>query len=369
MWKIGLRNRQRKFGHTKPNPRRKNKNVSPVAASVRKQRTSQERRRRFLGVVIWLRKKAKLGLIIAGAIVLLIAIVGVVSVAHTAEVYKLEEIVVLGNSQITDLEIISALQHYIGTSLWLTPTTQVETELREIFPFLRAVYVRKLLPGKLEVRIVERFPVMAYVNLSGAYLVDEDNVVISQLGASEAVGLNDDELLVVSGYGDVNAAYVYEKYRAGIESEEERDKVVWEEVPEAEKKQALESLRQELLIRVKVSLEFNSTLVAQSGVVDLPLVLGYDADVWDPGQKLRGERYLVSKGIIDYMAAEALSLVKLEWQTDFTVVATLAEGVQIFFTSTKPIEGQLWLLDTVRQQAELIGVTSIDVRGELVAVR
>ncbi|MCA9379083.1 FtsQ-type POTRA domain-containing protein, partial [Candidatus Dojkabacteria bacterium] len=332
-------------------------------------RKQEQRQRALSGLQLRLRDRAKLIGTAFIIVMVLLAAGSALFYLHQQGTFVLEDITISGNSQISDLTVIAELEYLKGRGMFSFSTAEVEDKLLTAFPYLRSVYARKKLPGELEVEVVERFPVMSYINLSGVYLIDEESVVVGQLASQEVTALTNSERLIVDGFGDINAEYVYEKYLAGIDNEEERKNVKWEEVPEDQKQAALAGLRDELDIRVNNLINNNLEILSASQFADLPRVQALDAEQWQVGRPMAEDRYQYSIAIINYFADTGVTVVKLLWQSDFTAVAHLTDGRQVIFTSTTSIDEQISKLEVVRSQVDLNGVSVIDLRGEFVAVK
>lgn len=335
----------------------------------RQQRQNAERQRKLKDTGEWLRSKAKI-FAIAGAVILVLIGAGVgIYYLHQQRTYVITDITVSGNTQTSSLAIVSALDNLRGTSLLLVSTASVEQKLLSEFPYLKQAVVRKVLPGKIEIEVVERFPVMSYINLTGVFLLDDEGVVVTVVTSNEVPALTTEEQLVFDGFGDINANYTYEKYRSKFTDEEERAAIKWEEVPENEKRAALDELKNDLVVRVIAQQDAGLAVLNQSQFAQLPRVFAVDANAWKLGNKFLESKFEISKAIIDYLTVEQLGIIKIQWQSDFTIIVDLVEGKQLLFTSTRDIHVQIQALETLRSRIDMTNVRIIDLRSELVSVR
>lgn len=332
-------------------------------------RVERQREQQVRGWVSWWRARVKL-LIAAFVGVILIIAAGVgIYILHQNQVYVITEIEVAGNTQTSELAFLSQLDYLKGKSLLTTNVNEVVSKLLKDFPYLKTALVRKVLPGKLQIEVTERFPYLAYLNLSGCYLMDEEGVIVTVVFSEDIAPLNANELLILEGYGDPNANYVYEKYRAGIDDEEERAAVKWEEVPESAKKSTLNSLREEVQLRVNSLINNGVQALQQTTFATLPQVYGNDAAAWKLGDRFDNSKFESARSVVAYLTQSQLTFTKMQWQTDFTLAVDLAEGKKLLFTSTREIEEQLTALEALRTKIDFAGVSLIDLRSELVAVR
>lgn len=335
----------------------------------RQKRQLAERQRKLGETKEWLQSKAKIFIAVGVAILIVIGLGAGAFYLHQQRTYIITDITVSGNNQTSSLSIVSALDYLRGTSLVLTSTSSIEQKLLTEFPYLRQAIVRKVLPGKIEIDVVERFPVLSYINLTGVFLLDDEGVVVTVISNNEVPPLSTEEQLVFDGFGDFNADYVYERYRSKIAEGEERDAIKWEEVPAEEKRLALEELRQELVVRVIGLQDAGLAALNQSTFTALPRVFAIDATGWKLGDKFLENKFGISKAIIDYLTIESLGINKIQWQSDFTIVVDLSEGKRLLFTSTRDINLQIQALQTLRGRIDMSTARTIDLRSELVSVK
>lgn len=329
-------------------------------------------------------------IIIGGIFILLIiALMSVaVYVLNQSSTFILDKITVTGNREIASTEISDKISYLQGQSLFFFSASSVEQALLRDFPLLKDVQVRKLLPSELEITVVERVPKIAYVNLSGIYLVDEEGIVAYVLRSDQVVALTAEEELILSGYGDPEATYTYERYLTGIDSIDERQQVVWEEVPREEKESALNSKRQDLITYVESKIANFRDELGASRFAGLTRVEGFHTEtfvvssgagqadqvntryrMYKVGDEFDSTVFEMSQQVIDFLLDNELEIDRLRWESEFTLNVRLTLGIEILFSSTRNLNAQLVALQTIRQQGDLSGVQVVDLRSELIAVR
>ncbi len=340
-----------------------------MGAKLREERAKQRREVVLNKVSIDGRKYLRLGLL--GLIILVVIAVlgGVAYYLHREQVYILKNITVEGNSAISELEIVSELADLKDKSLITFSSSDIENRLKAKFPYIKDVFARKLLPGQLVVQIKERFPTNAYVNLSGSYLIDDDRVVVGIITSEAATALTANEILIFDGYGDINANYVFEQYLTKISSDAEKSKVVWDQVPESAKRQALSELKAALQTRIDTAFRAHEQSVTQAGWSTLRLMEGSDASDFKTGDRFPESKFELVANVAKYMAEQELPVSKYLWQSDFSLLVQLSNNQQILFTTTKDLNRQLVALEAVRNKGDLERASVVDLRSELVAVR
>jgi len=307
--------------------------------------------------------------VILVVIVFIAAISGFAYYLYDQEVFIVTEVLIEGNQEISDLQIVSTIGDLKGESLLEIQGFELEYLLESSFPYIRRVYVKKMLPGKIEILVEERFPELVYMNLSGAFLIDRDQIVVEALGVDQTRELSEEERLILDGYGDLEADYVFRHYTRDVESQDEIEQINWEEVPEAEKRQALEQIRNELLVQVLSLHDEKLSYVVNALYQSLPHVYGFDSDVYEIGGSFPIEIVEYSKTIREFFLEEGIAVNKLTWRSAFTLEVNVLSNIQILFSRFRELDDQLIALQTVRTNTDIRGVRLIDLRSEVVAVK
>lgn len=288
---------------------------------------------------------------------------------HENSVFVVQKVEIVGNEEISDLQIISTLGQLEGQSLIEISGADLEDRLEQEFPYIRTAYVDKLLPGQVRVTLVERFPEFVYSNLSGAYLIDRDAVVVEVLGVEQQSELTDTERLIVEGLGDFDADYVLTEYISQIEDDEELENLDWSKVPNKEKREVLEQMKQSIQTEVNELRKEKTEFVRRAGFDRLPAAFGYDAKLYEVGEQFNSKQMTYTQGVTNYLKGENIAFVRLIWLSDFTMEAIVSSQLRILFTSTRDLENQIASLQTLRESININKVRLIDVRSEIVSTR
>ncbi len=302
----------------------------------------------------------------------LAAVLGVIAFGfylHENKVFVISSVEIFGNEEISDLQIIGSIGDMKGKSMFDIVGADIESALLAEFPYIKNVYVDKKLPGEIQITIQERFPEFAYLNLSGAYLVDSDDIVVEVLGIEDVSEFNERENLILEGLGDPNADYVLAEYISAIEDEEVLQNLNWDEVPGEEKAQTLESIRLELEARRVGLIQSKTDFINRAGFSSLEQAIGYDADRYQIGDKFPPKIREYTLGIDSFLAEEGLDAKNITWKTGFTIDTYLGGGLRVLFTSTRPLLPQFEAFQTVRTAEGISNARKIDVRSEIVSVQ
>ncbi len=335
----------------------------------RQQRAQRQRVAKFTTVKSFIKEKKVL--FIGVIIVLIIVVVGFFLVRFLAAsgVFLLQEIEVTGNEEIATEDIDTALSSLIGTSLFSFDARDVEALLKEKFSFIKEVYVRKVPPRLLEVEIEERYPLFQLVNLNGAYLVDEEGKFINSHKPETTFELTDTEVLILDGYGNPDADYVYTYYLEKKLTETEFVEVDWPAVPMEEKINALSQMRDGITARVTERLNANLSSLVFTEFTDLPIVQSISTKEYADGENYSEDRLLLLSEVKNFLSSNSITVIKYYWSSDFSLEVDVAPGGKLLFSITRDTKVQLDSLLAVWSEIGRESGRIIDLRSELVSVK
>lgn len=337
-------------------------------SKYRAQREQMRREAMVGGVLSAIKARVKLIAFIAiGLVIIIVAGLGI-SFLHSQEAFILKDIVISGNNKISTLEIVSELQHLKGQSLFSFNAAGIEQQLKQKFSYARDVEVRKVLPGTIEVEVVERFPVQARITQSGAYLVDEDRVVVEVLYEDAVPELTAEDRLVLTGYGNANSKFIQDRYTNKIEDLPEDQQIKWEVLSDERKQKELNEYRAELESKVEARLSKNKEALAGLGL-QLAVVEDFSASTYAVGTKVEAGKFNVSNFVQANLTQKNYVVQRLTWRTNFALYVNLEGGMQLIFSVTKDPGRQILEFETVKARGDLRGVSIIDLRSNLIAVR
>jgi len=335
----------------------------------RQQRVQRQRVAKFSSVKNFIREKK--AIFIAIFIVFVVIFVGFFLVRFLAAsgVFILQEVEVAGNEEIATHDVETVLDPLIGTSLFSFDARDVEALLKEQFSFIKEVYVRKVPPKLLEVEIEERYPLFQLVNLNGVYLVDEEGKFINSHKPETAFELTDAEVLILDGYGNADADYVYAYYLEQKLTQTEFVEVDWPAVPTAEKVNALAQMKDEITARVMERLNANLTSLVFTEFTDLPIVQSISTEEYVVGDNYSEERLLLLSEVKNFLATNSITVTKYYWASDFSLEVDVAPGGKLLFSITRNTKVQLDSLLAVWSEIGRESGKIIDLRSELVSVK
>jgi len=119
---------------------------------------------------------------------------GLVHTVMTSQMFRIQRVVVRGNVRLSTAEVEALLQGLRGEHILRADLNAYGERLMES-PWVSGAAMRRLLPGTIEIRILERSPMAIARIASKLYLIDEAGVVMDEFGPE----YRDFDLPVVDG--------------------------------------------------------------------------------------------------------------------------------------------------------------------------
>jgi len=117
---------------------------------------------------------------------LVLVMIGVI-IASVTMFFQTNEIVVTGVSKYTEAEIMEASGIVMGDNLFAVNKFEVERRIKEQYPYVGAVEIRRRLPDTFLFTVTERVPV-AYLDAGEQrWILDKDAYLLEPLSISETV--------------------------------------------------------------------------------------------------------------------------------------------------------------------------------------
>lgn len=362
----------------------------PRGNQFSQERKRQLRQNKILAVWQFVRRHSRVFTVLVVVLGLVLGGAGLSRLFEQTNYLEIKEIEVSGVEQLSSEEINKQLEQYRGRSLYSVDATLIEYELVNSFPFLKTAFVRKILPDRLEVEVQERFPVFSYMNIAGAYLVDEEGVIARVLLYEESNELSTEELAIIEGYIDPNSERIQSRYyeqweqkqeaieeevgsEGGLpvnsdDEEPEEARPEWEDVPAEDKQAIIDELSQEYRSRVDTRLQKHQELINALGL-DLINLTDLTVRGYSEAEEFSREQFEFFQVIKEFLEEGGYKIREIQWRTDFKIVVYLDSGTQILFTTVdKNLDLQLLELSAVEQVEAINSKNGIDLRSGKVAV-
>lgn len=286
-----------------------------------------------------------------GALVGVAASIGFITrqILYSSE-FKIKNINVYGLVQIDEENIKQKLNEYKNKEYFQTTTTSIVNNIKQENVYLKDIFVEKIFPDTINVFIVERFPKIVLINLTGAYLIDQENVVVDLLSKTESLKLDDDTKRILQGFSNEENKLVEERIKNSL-TEEEKETFDFSKVEKTKKTEAFKALEIELKAKAEQILDQNSKGTSTTEFANMNRVFVYSDKEYSIGQTIEKEITDLSYDVISLgRESESLTTNKLIWKDSFTLSLFTQEGKEIIFTPRR----EFW-----RQSADLKAVLDI----------
>jgi hypothetical protein len=293
-------------------------------------------------------------------------VLGAITVFKNYDFFSVKNIIIIGNDQIGNEEIFGAIAHYQGRNLFNFSVDEVEVELENSIALVKKAYVRKYLPDKLEVEIVEREPSMIIITLKAMHIIDNDNVVIEQqdVGRFDLISF---EQAVIKGEADINDLYVQEQYYLNLNPKEGEDLPTWDKVPAEEKQKIFDRLKSETLSKVESFLSTQTSLVPER-YKELPIVFFSTDQKFPLRQKIKDEQIAFSNEALVKLKNASFRVDRIVWISQFSAEFVLIDDRVLVLSRLRDLEEQIQDLLLLLEKVPFENFTRFDVRVPTIAV-
>ena len=297
--------------------------------------------------------------------------------------FTLKQYKILGNRNITEEQLLNSLAEYSGRHLFLVETHKVENKLISAYPIIDGVDVDKIWPDKLFIKISEREPKLVYVNLNGAYLVDDEGRVLQLLTPKNLVDYNDSKMRIARGYGNEDdelvIATLQNEFLAKLnlkdKTEAEKAQILSEQfdilaVPLEDKQRTLSYLQELYLAEAQSFWNVNSKLVDLSKYSSFPRVKVLNNNELQENDQVDLDRLNLTLEISNFMTQRQIPVIDIIWEGELLVKVESLENRQLIFglsrKSSLQFEDLLLVINDLSRQGK--SYTVIDVSATKVLV-
>jgi len=127
--------------------------------------------------------------------------------------------------------VFSRVERIMDKNIFFVRSSNLSKEIRNYSAYIADVRVEKHLPDNVDIVIEEREPVFIWVNLSGAYLISQEGLVLEVVSDFKNLNISSEDIDLLKGYGNLK------EYTESEEDDEDGDE---EELEEAEPAEAEE---------------------------------------------------------------------------------------------------------------------------------
>lgn len=287
--------------------------------------------------------------------------------------FKVTELEIIGNKSAPAQELAMEILASDQKSIFLLNTQQISNKLLQKYIFFKKVSIRKIWPNKLWVNILEREPKLIYINLNGAYLIDEDARII-QIISSAKINFSEDNLLIIRGLGNPNSSYVKDRLKTDFLSQTKGSKAKFNfaKIPFSKKLAALEQIKTDLLTKADESLSSHNEKLKDSQYANFPQVYSYDNQNFDLYEEIDKKRLELTVEVENFFRNRKQErITHITWEGNFLIKFSQKNNKLVYFGTNRETSIQLedYLLVTQQLRFEHKSYSQIDLSSEKISVK
>lgn len=284
--------------------------------------------------------------------------------------FTIDKFEIIGNESLSEDEIKLTAEKFKQRSLLTLSTDEVEEHIRENNLYVEEVYVRKVLPGTLEIEVVERYPSLIAINLSGSYLLDSKFRVISILNKQD-FDVTDYEVNVLLNYATIEDDFVKERYIASL-SEEERAEIKWEEVEAEKKQEVLDEVKEDINTRLTSFLSDQKALIVESPFKDLNInyflypeeeISDRESKSYEIGEYLNRDKMSFTENTRIEFLNMGFRINEIKWVSEFRLEITFDDFKKAILTDRDSLESQIEKMQLLIINSVVETQREFDLRG------
>jgi len=264
--------------------------------------------------------------------------------------FKIRSIELVDVAHASKSAIENRVEKYLDKNIFFVRSSTLREELVDISPYIKAVTIEKKLPNNIIINFEEYEPVYIKMNLSGAYLISEEGIILEIINDFEDFQIRDSDLDLLRGYGNINE----EVQEEGDLDEENIEKDDGEEDHEENKEKEGEidmSKRMEQLERERKEIV---TIVDQffgdaidtvpEGFVVYPVVYSYSVQNYKQLEKLDTDEVEFTKTILkldDFDNFFEEDVLRYVWESEYKFSLYFKDRRKINFSTSREVNEQV----------------------------
>lgn len=278
--------------------------------------------------------------------------------------FKIKNVQIDGLSIVNEEQVFEKIGVIKGKNFFFVRPLTIEKKIYDVSNYIKFVKVEKQLPDKVKINIIEKKQQLLLINLSGAFVIDEDGKVVEIYKEFNGLPLTESDKYALMGYLFVGKSEQKEGDAKTdlIESNEEKqkEKISIEERIELQKKE-----KQEVITRIEKY--WNENLPLSDNIFQkTSAVFSIEEKGYKINENIDPNILTMSKKIQD-IELESKEIYKFVWESRYRFVIYLLYGKKIIFSTKRDINEQIKDLNILLKDFRLKGkqFKEIDVSSEV----
>ncbi|MFS8130933.1 MAG: cell division protein FtsQ/DivIB [Candidatus Dojkabacteria bacterium] len=319
----------------------------------KKQRQKALLKDRAGDVVGWVSKIKKYIFITIGLVIL----AGVIVLFNNDQLFKVQDIEVIGTTRVDTKEVLALLDSYKGKNILKVRSTEIEGLIKSKYSEVLNVYVSKDISGIIKLDIVESTPVVVVISKDSITLLNNRAMVVGSLNPPK-LDLSETETLALQGKLTSDSLVVKKRFEDDPENTTEG--ITWAKATADQKNRYVQAYQNEANIKIDDYFNQSKDIVAQSVYNDLVKLL----DRQGLKNDIEGSSIEFVLKIQELILKIPLVVTSIEYRTGDTFIFITDSGKQLYFFPRRPYLDQIRDLNVLITSGEYNNLSIIDFRTE-----
>lgn len=281
---------------------------------------------------------------------ILIVLVMAARIYFLGDKFNIDTIEINGVVNSNEDEFENKVNEFYSKNIFLVRTSQIKSKLEGLSIYVESIFVEKDLPDSVVVTVYEKTPSFILINLNGAYLIDDQGLVLDVLAEFSSLNLSQEDIDILRGYGSLSEIEKELEDQSdqpeadeGVDDQPDQpgaDEEAGEEEDEIEKtaKEILEENRIEISAVVDQHWQESVDLI-EDKYDNFHRVYSYSEKDFEVGDILE-EKF--TNSTIKVLGIELDDEVhRYIWESEFTFVVQLDRGRRIKFSAKRDFTDQI----------------------------
>lgn len=300
----------------------------------------------------------KIGIVL----LIILPIVALYLFLRNTSIFDVKEVTLISDNQENFQKVLNIIEEYKGKNILFVPDQEVEGKIKDAVPAIHTVFINKTLAGKLKVEVIEDVPVYYEANNTGIYLINQSGEVMKVIAPEYILKFDETEELVKDNKLPYDSDQVRVKYLSKF-PEEERNDIIWKDVPREEKEETLNLMKSE--VNQKIADSVNKLSEQIKGDEFRNLIGSYipNDQRYQVGDQLSLESLNFISIVLDFVKSKNFVVEKVVWESDYSLEVILENNPSILFSIKRGYTAQFSDLNTLIYHGQFNGARVVDVRS------
>lgn len=301
-------------------------------------------------------------------IVALTTIIVALSILSKSEIFQVSDYKILTDNTENQEELVSYTKSFFETNNYFASESALQKYLNESIGNVQNVYIRKSLNQGLEIEVIFKSPEFYLINFSGTYILSPQGQVVDIFSEGIEIPYSDLEKKYLANELTPEAEEIRSIYLSRIEEVEQRDRIVWKDVPLEEKVKILQETVDSIQTKKDSYIAAQFKKIQESKYSNLTGFRDYKDDKYELEDYFDSDRLLFMQNLNKEFQKRDLTHSNINWISEFSLslesTSISNSTKQIIFSLKRSLEDQFKDVDTLIFYNRAVEYRIIDLRSE-----